>query len=379
MRTCVLALGILLAGQIDAHGEDRYLRGASATATSGDAARTAQAASSPPAISPSQTMTHSQTAAPSRLTKVTRSAELLASLAKPVGIEKLAGVPLSLTAAVQNAQSRTEQTRRVELYWELSQAATNFHLASLEELELQSLLNGLGANDLGQASQAWGPAQQAVTARKQVARSAVKVAQLCLQKELGRVSESNLPLPSDLPHCGAYQTKYEQIFRGRTSREAEQLGGLLPLRHKELGQRASEATTALKWLNLVSQQRSPQSDGIQLLKAYENLALQRQAFISTAYQYNANIARYTELAVPQEIGTLRLVAMLIQTESDTGVEWQRGAIQRATAQEAVPKKKVERHQPRTYADPGRSETRRVPMKGSQSERSILVAPNNSKQ
>jgi len=375
MQICIIALGILLVGQIDDAGGVRHSGAGSAALANGGVEDKAR----PPATQPRADLSLVATA-PARLTKVARPAELLARLSKQVGIEKLVGVQLSLAEAVQNASSRAEQTRRVGLYWELSQAVTNFHLASLEELELQSLLNGLGGNNLGQASQVWEVALQAVSARKQVARSAVKVAQLCLHQELGRVSESNFPLPSDLPHCGAYQTKYEQIFQGRTSREAKQLGELLPLRYKELRQRASEAAAAREWLILVSQQRSPQSDGTQLLKAYEILALQRQTFVATAYQYNENIARYTELAVPQEIGTMRLVAMLIQTKGNSGVEWQRGAIQRATAEEAVPQNNAERYQPRsTYAEPGRSETRRVPAGEVKGERSILVTPKKAEQ
>ena len=384
MQACIFTVGILLFGQVGGLSGDRYSGVPPATPAGGDTLESQQAptgqqpwndqstelqsAATAPVGNPLRPANPPAATSPARLTKVTQAAELLSTLAKPVGREKLGGVPLSLAEAVQNARSRAEQTLRVNRYWELSQAVTEFHLVSQEELELQSLRSGLA-----QASQAWGLAQQAVAARKRVAQSAVQVAQFCLQQELGRTDASNLPLPSDLPHCGAYQTKYEQIFQGRTSREAQQLGQLLPLRHQELGQRALEATRVREWLLLVMQQRSPQSDGTQLLKAYEQLALQRRAFVATAYQYNANIARYAELAVPQEIGTVRLVAMLIQSEGNAGVDWQRGAIQRASAEEELSSSKNPRHQ-RTYAEPGRSETRRVPTGQEKGEHSILVAP-----
>ena len=395
MLTCILAVGILLTGQIGDSSGTRYPPlGQSAPPTGGTAelatppvgqqprvapsdngppaARNRLRSPLPPATSPRtspRTPPPASTAPSSRLTKVTRSTVLLRSLTKPVGKEKLVGKPISLAEAVQNTRSRAKQTDRVKRYWELSEVVTNYYLASLEELELQSL-----RDDLSQAGQAWRSAQQAVAARKQVAHSAVKVAQFRLHKELGRGVASPLPLPSDLPHCGAYETKYAQIFRGRNLREAEQLSELLSLRHQGLGQRAADATAAREWLVLVSQQRSPQSDGTQLLKAYEHLVLQRQTFVSTAYRYNANIARYTELAVPQEIGTGRLVAMLIQSDGNLGGDWQPGAIEQATAEEELPKSNAGRYPPRTFAEPSRNETRRVPAGEARDERSILVLP-----
>ena len=400
MQTCILVLlGILLAGQLSDSSGTRYsVLPPGATANGGamelplpqthdhphsqhehehQNQRPEQPVMTQPeeqplrmAAPPAAVVPPVTTATPPQLTKVTPSVELLRSLAKPVGRDKLSGMPLSLSEAVNNARSRAEQTRRVKLYWELSLAVTDFHLASLEELELMSLYNGLG-----QAGQAWVTAQQALAVRKQVTRSAVVVAQWRLQKALGRAGDARLPLPSDLPHCGAYKTKYEEIFQRRTSPEARQLGGLLALRHQQLGQLASDATAAREWLILVRQQLSPQNDSTQLLKAYEQLALQRQTFVATAYQYNANIARYTELAVPQKIGDVRLVAMLIQSAGSTGNDWLPGAVRQATAEEELPSNNnTQRYHPQTYAEPERNETRRVPANTGKGERSILVAP-----
>ena len=409
MQTCILALGILLAGQLSDSSGTRYSVLPPGTTANGGAMELSQPqspehhghqhghshheqqhpyqraeqpvvtqpeeqplrmATPPRAVVPPVT-----TATPPQLTKVTPSSDLLRSLAKPVGRDKLSGMSLSLSEAVNNARSRAEQTRRVKLYWELSQAVTDFHLASLEELELTSLYNGLG-----QAGQAWGTAQQAVATRKQVTHSSVVVAQWRLQKALGRASDTRLLLPSDLPHCGAYKTKYEEIFQRRTSPEAQQLGGLLALRHQQLGQLASDAAAAREWLILVRQQQSPQNDSTQLLKAYEQLALQRQTFVATAYQYNANIARYTELAVPQKVGNVRLVSMLIQSSGNTESNRQPGAVRQATAEEELPSKNNAQHynaqhyNPQTYAEPERNETRRVPANTGKGERSIVVAP-----
>ena len=284
---------------------------------------------------------------------------------------------MSLGEAVQNASSRAVQTERVKLYWELSQAVTDYHLASLEELELQSL-----GSRLAQPGPFWGAAEQAVAARKQITRRAAQVAQLRLSRELGNMAEIRPPLPIDLPHCGAYKTKYEQLFQGRSSHEAQQLGELLSLRHDQLDLLARNATAAREWLLLVREQLSPQDDSTQLLKAYEQLALQRQAFVITAYQYNANIARYTELAVPQQIGTGRLVAMLIQSEGNLVGGRQQGSVQQATAEEALPQQRATQnntrhYKPKTYAEPKLDNTPQSPASNSNADRSILVAPKRS--
>ena len=398
MQTCILALGILLAGQLSDSSETRYP--AEIAPPSNDQQNDQQTwANEQPAISPSQpAMIQPEQKNPLRsvapaaslpatpatrlpprqipvdgLTKVTPATDLFQRLAKPAGRDPLAGVPLSLAEAVQNASTRTEQTERVKLYWELSCAVTDYHLASLEELELQSLSNGLA-----QPGPFWGAAQQAIVARKQITRQAAQVAQLRLRKVLGKGAESRLPRPIDLPHCGAYKTKYEQIFRGRSSLEAQQLRELLSLRHEQLDLQAGNAASAREWLLLVRQRLSPQDDSTQLLKAYEQLALQRQAFVKTAYQYNANIARYTDLAVPQEIGTGRLVAMLIQSEGN--VAGNIGSVQQATAEQPLPQQRASntrRYKPKTFADPKQDKTPRIPAGRNSAERSILVAPKRS--
>ena len=396
MQTSVLILGILLAGQISETGGGRYgelpatppARGGIAEAAPPPAEqppRRGDAAVVPPGKSNQLRVEQPAKTAASNLTKVTTAADLLSNLSKPVGPENLAGVPLSLADTVRNTPSRAEQTRRVRLYWELSEAVTNFHLDSLTELEIQSLRRGLV-----QASPAWTEAQQTAAARKRVSRSAVELAQVRLQNALGQPGQTELPLPADLPHCGAYETKYEQIFRGRGFSEAEQLSELLPLRHAELGRHAVAAITARDWLIKVSKQRSPQDDGMQLLKAYENLVLQRRAFVTSTYDYNTNIARYTELAVPQEIGTVRLVSMLIQSEvadarnlADKSIPQNDESVRQTSAEQALPPNRDSAPQQRTFVGGRRNQVRRpsaddrteAQQDKPQEERSILVTPN----
>ena len=388
MQICTLVLGIFLAGQLSDSGGTRYAPVTPPVAGNAPLSDVLpvqqQPWDSPPAATQPTTTppvmaqplprrsnplrATAPAAAPARSVAVTENpADLFRRLAKPIGAEKLRGTALSLTEAVQNLRSRSEQTDRVKIYWELSQAVTEYHLATVESVELQSL-----RNNISQPSNAWQQTQQTVAARRQVAHDAVKVAQLRLAAELRRPSEALMPLPSDLPYCGVYESRYDQIFQGRSSQEAKQLSDLLPLRFQELGQQAIDTQKALELLTLVDQQRSPQSDGAQLLHVYEQLALQRRVFVTTAYQYNSHIVDYTHLAVPQNVGTVRLVSMLIPLNGNLADDRNRGAIQRASAEEPISQNRLSHGQPRTFAAEGRSETRRVPVGEHHGERSILV-------
>lgn len=403
MQVCTIGLAILLAGQLGDGSGTRYPSvvpptqpgNESTTVTqtpAGQPPQVEQPASTPagnplrsqsqPATPPVNSTPPRNTAPPARtstppasttpanrLTKIEKPAKLLENLVKPKSDRALRGTPLTLADAVASSRSRQQQSQRVAMYWDLSHRVADYYLTVREELDLQAQRSGLL-----QPGQAWTSAQQAAAARKNIALNSVRAAQLRLQKALGRPTDASLPLPTDLPHCGTYKTKYEKIFQGRTSREAEQLAQLLPLRHQALRHQAAHMAEALQWYNRVNQQRSAQSDATLLLKAYEQLAMHRRAFVAAAYTYNDDIARYTDLAVPQDVGSIRLVSMLIKSDSLAGGNWQSGGIQRASAEESAGQSNVADRYPRTFAEGGRNETRRVPAKDADDEQSILVDP-----
>src|SRR5690606_30948050 len=125
------------------------------------------------------------------------------------------------------------------------------------------------------------------------------------------------------PFTGRYETRYEQIFLGRSSALAQQLNEFLGRAHEDLSTRTHEIAMARQWMFTVSDRRSPQSDGNELLKAYELFALRRRAFVSAVRDYNLAIVRYTEIATPGTLDTERLVAMLIRTGSSPGTTFDR--------------------------------------------------------
>ena len=113
-----------------------------------------------------------------------------------------------------------------------------------------------------------------------------------------------------MPHCGDYHTRYDQIFAGRSSAEAQQLAALLPLRYSELKDACAAVTRAEEWLNTTASRDA--SDGVETVRALELLALRRRAFVQIARDYNRRIARYTELSTPGQVGSERLIGMLIK-------------------------------------------------------------------
>jgi hypothetical protein len=228
-----------------------------------------------------------------------------AILGPPAG-SQLSGSPVRLLDAVGGARSRLEQTQRVEAYWDLCSSVADYYLALREQAELKRRRAPLPRVD-----PAWDQAEKELAVRMSTSQRAAVASQMRLAGWLGR---GILPLPADAPHCGSYHTRYEEIFAGRPSPEAQELAGLLPLRYAELKAAAAAVTRAEQWIDTVARS---DADGTLTLPALEFLALRRREFIAIARDYNRRIARYTELASPGEIGADRLVGMLIKVEASS--------------------------------------------------------------
>jgi len=393
MQSCIVAVSLVLMGQLGGAAGDRY--GTPASQAPQDDLQENQAqqnsgvAQQPvdyPPITPRETpvappsaqnlfegqqsqppaSSYSPPAAKAEIA-VAKPAELLRGLSADPLRGRLVGTELSLADAVSSARSRAEQTARVESYWELSAAVANYNLAVRAATELEAL-----QNNISQPSNAWDEARLALTSRIQVARRSAEAAQFRLQSLLGRSEASNLPLPSDSPHCGAYQTRYDQNFAGRPAAEAAQLNELLPKLYEDLLKQAKEIAADQQWLQTVDRQRNPQSDGTVLLKTYELVNLRRSAFIDAVSQYNTSITRYAELATPGEVGADRLVAMLIgrprvQTRIDSEVT-------RTSAEEPATNQNNPQTPPKTFAEKNPIEDKSAITPADGVERSILRKP-----
>lgn len=226
-----------------------------------------------------------------------------AMLTKPSN-SQLSGEPVRLVDVVRSGQSRNEQTQRIEAYWDLCSSVADYYLSVREQGELLNLTGTAGQ------SQAVQDAKNKMAVRSDTSLRAARASQFRLAGFIGR-GPNNLPLPGDLPHCGTYTSRYDQVFAGRSSPEAQGLAQLLPMRYTELDEAAGSILSAEDWLKGVIS-RNESSDAVGNLKALDLLALQRRAFVQIARDYNRRIARYSELATPGPISPDRLTGMLIK-------------------------------------------------------------------
>jgi hypothetical protein len=230
---------------------------------------------------------------------------LEAMLRSPQG-SQLSGNPTSLASVLGGAGSRESQSVRTEAYWALSSTVADYYLGLSEVQELQRLRQRVPTY-----SQTLSEAQANLAARVQASYRAARAAQLRLGRATGGDSRV---LPTDIPFCGPYATRYAEIFAGGASEEARLLDELLPMRLAELMDAARAVERSEKWIEKVAADQSTGSDGTGMVRALELLALNRRAFVQIARDYNLQISRYAQLATPGNVDTGRLVAMLIRTQ-----------------------------------------------------------------
>jgi hypothetical protein len=234
-----------------------------------------------------------------------KSAILMQAMLTRPAASQLSGDSVRLIDVITTGQTRNEQTQRIEAYWDLCSSVADYYLSVREQEELNALIAAAGRQ-----SEALQQARNKMQVRTDTALRAARASQFRLAGFIGR-GPSNLPLPADLPHCGSYTSRYEQVFAGRSSPEAQVLAQLLPMRYAELDDAAANIASAEDWLKGVAS-HSEAADATGNLKALELLALQRRAFVQIARDYNRRIARYSELATPGEISPDRLTGMLIK-------------------------------------------------------------------
>lgn len=224
-------------------------------------------------------------------------------LVAPSG-SRLPGTPISLSDAVASASSRADQSERVEAYWDLCSSVADYYLGVREQDELQRLRGRMQRVDTS-----WQQAETEMAVRVGTSQAAAIASQYRLASLMG--IGGSLPLPADIPHCGDYHTRYNEIFVGRSSVEAAELAKLLPQRFAELKSAALAVTRAEQELETTASR----SDGEETRRALELLALRRRAFVQIARDYNRRIARYTELSTPGDVASERLIGMLIKSSA----------------------------------------------------------------
>ncbi|QEG35563.1 superantigen-like protein SSL4 [Bythopirellula goksoeyrii] len=292
---------------------------------------------------------------------------ILKSFSESVSGSQLPGTPVALTEVIASSPTRREQTQHVEAYWDLSQAVLDYNLALKETIELATLRRGIA-----QAGPQWEHSLNLAKSREQLALERAQVAQQRVAAILSLTSEDHAPLPSDFPFVGTYNTRFSELFplqnsisQEQTPRIAKEYDGFLTGAAGVIENQAKEISNAREWMFTVSEQRSPNTDGKELLTAYELFAARRRLFVQTVADYNRAIVRYTELATPGTVEPQRLVAMLIRVEG-TPATTVDSAVRRTSAEEQLDSSDVSRSQSRSTPE---NSWNALP---NNAERSILV-------
>lgn len=109
-------------------------------------------------------------------------------------------------------------------------------------------------------------------------------------------------IPTDVPFVGAYDTKFDRLFRGQSPADLRRIHLRLPLAHKVVLARAN-STDAAKGLLL-------ERPSLEAIKTYRE---QRRAFLDAVRDYNLAITRYA-MAVGGSVPDRESVAKMLIME-----------------------------------------------------------------
>lgn len=236
--------------------------------------------------------------------------QILSKMLNYNGASELTGTPMSLASVVSSSMDREDQAERVEAYWMLSSAVADYYLGLAEVNEINALRQRASVN-----STAINEALSKQRVRVGTALKAARAAQHRLAKQMGQ--GGMMPLPSDVPFTGPYNTRLTTAFPAGAPAEARLIHDLLPLRLEEIYDSAEAISQSQAWFKQVAQRATATSDAEGVVRGLQLNALNRRAFVMLVRDYNLRISRYTQLTTPERVDTGRLVAMLIRTPGVT--------------------------------------------------------------
>jgi hypothetical protein len=223
----------------------------------------------------------------------------------------LDGRSVTLAEALARAVDPRARIDVVRAYWQLACAMLDFEFRRAE----LGTLDRLASQDASDQSTAeLIAAQAAARARREEAQIRVIEAQQRLGGLVSGTAPPPLLLASDPPHAGAYRTKFELLFAGRSAPpQAWLLNRILPLREQEVAARGRAAEAAAQAV-AASEAAYAQDHGklSQLLADLSLLASVRRTLVQSLRQYNEEIADFALGAItpPNDPGSV--AAMLIK-------------------------------------------------------------------
>jgi hypothetical protein len=215
-----------------------------------------------------------------------------AAIVLPTG-STLTGQPLSLLAALESTADRRQQLEIVGAYWQLVQAVAEYHFC-LDHVQALAQVKARGNED---ASLRSGQASAAALLRD-AELDAVR-AQHTLAGLVRLPAGAPLPLPADHPTVGAYLTRFNELFAGRTPPESARLAEkILPLERQAIDDQAAAVQAAEDALTAVADDyQRGRSDAAAVVACSGQLLRQQRAFIRAVYRYNHQIADYGLMVV----------------------------------------------------------------------------------
>ena len=129
-----------------------------------------------------------------------------------------------------------------------------------------------------------------------------------------------LPIAADMPHVGAYKTRFETLYASQPAPERSLLiHRTLPLRERELRTRAEAVEAARQALEAAEAGFHEGTVALEtVFSCLDDQKRERQAFLTVVHRYNVDIAEYA-LATPVPAADDQiLVARLIKLRRDDG-------------------------------------------------------------
>lgn len=238
------------------------------------------------------------------------------------------GAPLRLLDLLSRARDPRVRLPAIEGYWNVSLLwiAAHWQWSDYDCILRMEAMSPAAADELQQQAR-----EAKFRARLAAASANWKQAELELTEAQQRLASlirqspnEPLPLAADLPHVGAYRTRFETLYAGQPAPERSLLiHRTLPLRETELRMRAQAVAAAHEALEAA--EAGLQEGTIALETVFSCLdaqAHERQAFLAVVRKYNADIAEYALATPVPAADDQTLAARLIKLRREDGWRWE---------------------------------------------------------
>lgn len=226
----------------------------------------------------------------------------------------LAGRRLSLVDAVGRGRSHTHRLEIASLYWRVALAVAEYNWAAEHSAQLHALpIEERTAID----SPLLATARAAAMADMKKAQANAVAAQQELADALGQ-SIMELPLPEDQPIVGPYRTHFATLFATRPAPgRTRAIDRTLPLRREAIEIRTAAVQAATQAVRSAEETYARGETALETMLVTRNeLKKQRQEFLNSVREYNADIVDYAVAVVTPNTSPAVLASMLTKTRSN---------------------------------------------------------------